>query len=161
MLINISWLATWSWDEGWIYLFIPAFRFCYAPYQVLKRYGIKGPTPLPVIGNYFQMAKRVILSDIEALWNYATTVSLGTKSAVLLLLIQDIWTYIWVSWIAVHNWARSHSDSATAFTWEKPLGYSCLILNWLSRSWWKTLTLSWIAWWAIPIGGNAHPPPNF
>lgn len=44
---------------------------------------------------------------------------------------------------------RSHSDSATAFTWGKPLGYSYLILNWLSRSQWKTLTLSWTAWWAI------------
>ena len=34
-------------------------RYCYAPYQVLKRYGIKGPTPLPLIGHYAAVSKWV------------------------------------------------------------------------------------------------------
>ena len=34
-------------------------RYCYAPYQVLKRCGIKGPTPLPLIGNYTAVFKWV------------------------------------------------------------------------------------------------------
>ena len=36
------------------------FRFCIAPYQILKKCGIKGPMPVPVVGNYlvFKMVSR-------------------------------------------------------------------------------------------------------
>ena len=34
-------------------------RFTYAPYQVLKRCGIKGPTPMPFFGNYREEVKMV------------------------------------------------------------------------------------------------------
>ena len=33
-------------------IYIHACRFCFAPYQVLKKCGIKGPMPVPIIGNY-------------------------------------------------------------------------------------------------------------
>ena len=36
-----------------------ACRFSYAPYQLLKSYGIKGPTPIPFFGNYREEAKMV------------------------------------------------------------------------------------------------------
>ena len=32
-------------------------RFAYAPYQVLKSCGIKGPTPVPFFGNYREEIK--------------------------------------------------------------------------------------------------------
>ena len=34
-------------------------RFAYAPYQVWKRFGIKGPSPVPFFGNYRELAKMV------------------------------------------------------------------------------------------------------
>lgn len=50
---------SWCWI---IWLMIVVFRrFIYAPYQVLKRYGIKGPTPVPFFGNYREVAKMVNL----------------------------------------------------------------------------------------------------
>ena len=36
-------------------------RFVYAPYQVLKRCGIKGPTPVPFFGNYRQLANKTVM----------------------------------------------------------------------------------------------------
>ena len=35
------------------------FRYCFAPYQLLKRCGIKGPIPVPVVGNHliFKMVR--------------------------------------------------------------------------------------------------------
>ena len=35
------------------------YRYIYAPYQILKWSGIKGPTPIPFFGNYFQIQKQV------------------------------------------------------------------------------------------------------
>jgi hypothetical protein len=35
-------------------------RYFYAPYLVWKRYGIKGPTPMPFFGNYRQESKMVL-----------------------------------------------------------------------------------------------------
>ena len=29
-------------------------RFCIAPWKVLEQYGIKGPRPVPIFGNYLQ-----------------------------------------------------------------------------------------------------------
>ena len=37
-------------------------RFAYAPYQVLKNCGIKGPKPVPFFGNYREETKMVILN---------------------------------------------------------------------------------------------------
>lgn len=34
-------------------------RFYYAPYQLFKSYGIKGPAPIPFFGNYREEAKMV------------------------------------------------------------------------------------------------------
>ena len=36
-------------------------RFCFAPYQVLKKCGIKSPMPIPIVGNYliFKMVSRL------------------------------------------------------------------------------------------------------
>ena len=60
-------------------LILNTFRICYAPYQVLKRCGIKGPTPLPVIGNYLLMAKLVGLlinnNFMETLYDYHNIIS--------------------------------------------------------------------------------------
>ena len=41
------------------------FRFAYAPYQFLKRFGIKGPTPTPFLGNYKDRIKMVKLSHVK------------------------------------------------------------------------------------------------
>ena len=41
--------------------------YAYAPFQVLKRHGIKGPQPLPIFGNYKEIHKvvcRMILLEI-------------------------------------------------------------------------------------------------
>ena len=35
-------------------------RFAYAPFQVLKNYGIKGPTPVPFFGDYKDKVKMVM-----------------------------------------------------------------------------------------------------
>ena len=74
---------------------------------MLKRCGIKGPTPLPVIGNYLQMAKLVglLINNNYFITKHCTTIIvlfLETKSAVLLLPIQDLWTCIRVSWL--YHW---------------------------------------------------------
>ena len=34
-------------------------RFLYTPYQLLKKYGIKGPTPTPFFGHYKERVKMV------------------------------------------------------------------------------------------------------
>ena len=39
--------------------FFIAFRYAYAPYQFLKRYGIKGPPPTPFLGHYKDRIKRL------------------------------------------------------------------------------------------------------
>ena len=38
-------------------------RCCFAPYQVLKKCGIKGPMPIPIVGNYaiFKMVSQLLL----------------------------------------------------------------------------------------------------
>jgi len=41
--------------------------YVYAPFQFLKRYGIKGPQPLPYFGNYMDISKSVCLLDTKAL----------------------------------------------------------------------------------------------
>lgn len=40
-------------------------RFAYAPYQVLKSCGIKGPTPVPFFGNTREMAKMVSCQSLK------------------------------------------------------------------------------------------------
>ena len=44
-------------------------RFAYAPYQLLKSCGIKGPTPVPFFGNYRERMKMVRLC-LQPNWNY-------------------------------------------------------------------------------------------
>ena len=39
-------------------------RFAYAPFQVLKNCGIKGPTPVPFFGNYKDKVKMVMPGSI-------------------------------------------------------------------------------------------------
>ena len=41
------------------FVFLPS--YAYAPFQVLKRYGIKGPQPVPFYGNYKEAEKVVSL----------------------------------------------------------------------------------------------------
>lgn len=38
-------------------------RCVFAPWRVLKQHGIKGPRPLPFLGNYCDFARVVILAD--------------------------------------------------------------------------------------------------
>ena len=42
----------------------------YAPYQFLKRYGIKGPPPTPFLGHYKDRVTKVILTKDIASDNY-------------------------------------------------------------------------------------------
>ena len=47
------------------------YRFFYAPYQILRRCGIKGPTPVPFFGNYRQISKMVIeaITDLRMIYS--------------------------------------------------------------------------------------------
>ena len=59
-------------DDVWWCLI---FRFAYAPYQVLKRCGIKGPTPVPFFGNYREETRMVSNTCMPLGWNaYTVTV---------------------------------------------------------------------------------------
>ena len=40
-------------------LLMTLYRFAYAPYKVLRRCGISGPTPVPIYGNYKERVKKV------------------------------------------------------------------------------------------------------
>ena len=87
-------------------------RFFYAPYQVLKRCGIKGPTPVPFFGNYREIYKMVIMySRPRISWiNYSIT----------LLHLAD-----------THMHAYTHISTDTYYTIER----TCLLRVPCSRVW--------------------------
>ncbi len=49
-----------SGGRGPLELFFSLSRYFYAPYQIWKKYGIKGPTPVPFFGNYREESKMVL-----------------------------------------------------------------------------------------------------
>ena len=70
--------------------------YVYAPFQFLKRYGIKGPQPLPYFGNYMDISKLVCLLDTKAPGNWSEYIYLGI-SEVFWKSLQKLWTCVWVS----------------------------------------------------------------
>jgi len=65
VLSSPLWLAVTAVIALVVYLY---YSYAYAPFQVLKRYGIKGPQPVPFYGNYKEAEKVGILKFYENLY---------------------------------------------------------------------------------------------
>jgi len=155
--------------------------YIYAPFQFLKRYGIKGPQPLPFYGNCKDISKLVCLIDtevpkIQAIDSIVIKIVFLGSPEVLWESLQKLWTCMWVSstlqtlkprlvHMTVAVLLVSYSTDHQQPKWQS-MYYTTFVVGstlvnvpicwwqirrWSSRWQWRNSTPSWTEKWATFI----------